>query len=103
MSAGKIPVERIANGGAKTPMADKLPSFGETLVSSPIPLSRVSIKLRASEHWSKVIKKRKLRVPRLRGIVRKQTTLVLSEMTLGRAFQMQRGSAAPPAAQSCSG
>ena len=41
----------------------------------------VSIKLRASEHWSKMTKKRKSESPRLRGIVRKQATLFHSEMT----------------------
>jgi hypothetical protein len=71
MSARKIPVERIGNGGAKTQWADKLPSFGKiktlsvvnTLYNSClVPIQRalsVSIKLRASEHWSKLTKKGK--------------------------------------------
>jgi hypothetical protein len=56
----------------------------------------VSIKLRASEYWSKVIKRRQFRDPRLRGIVRKQTTLLHPEMTLANPASKQgRAEVAP--------
>jgi hypothetical protein len=66
MAAGKISVEQIGNGGAKTPVADKLPSCWRDQNTSVwlIPygllprlpfraFSMVSIKLRASEHLVK--------------------------------------------------
>jgi hypothetical protein len=56
----------------------------------------VSIKLRASEYWSKVIKRRQVRDPRLRGIVRKQTALLHPEMTLANPASKQgRAEVAP--------
>jgi hypothetical protein len=59
-----------------------------------------SIMLRASEHWSKVIKQRKVRDPRLRGIVRKQTTLLHSEMTLANPASKQAELRWPPTIRS---
>jgi len=53
MSAGKVPVERIGNGGAKTPVADKLPSFGEIkTLGVVIPYVQLLSRLPFRSPWS---------------------------------------------------